>query len=88
MLDAKAISEAIRKRKKNLLKPDLDSAGQESLDPSAADDIVQNARVSGILGDPDHAPASPAQMGENESSQDEAKRKAISARIASYFKGL
>lgn len=88
MLDGKSLSAAIRAKKKNLLKPDMDSAGQEALDPNTIDEIKQNMRVSDILGEPDHAPASPSQMGEDESSQDEGKRKKISARIASYFKGL
>jgi hypothetical protein len=88
MLDGKSLSAAIRAKKKNLLKPDMDSAGQEGLDPTTVDEIKQNMRVSETLGQPDHAPASPSEMGEDESSQDESKRKKVSARIASYFKGL
>lgn len=93
MLDAKALSEAIRKRKKNLLRQDLDSAGQIALDPNALDDIRQNERVSEIMEDAgtegkDHEPATPVEMGEHESSQDVKKLKKVSARILGYFKGL
>ena len=88
MLDGKELSKAIRLKKKNLLRPDLDSAGQSGLQPTTADEIDQNERISHTLNAPDHAPASPEAMGEHESSQDESKRKKISARIASYFHGL
>jgi len=88
MIDAKGMSAAIRKKRKNLLKPDMDYAGQEALDPCATDEIEQNDRVSETLGAPDHEKPSDAAMGEDTSSQDEAKRKKISARIGSYFKEL
>ena len=88
MINAKALSKAIRDKKKNLLRPDMDYAGQEALDPTAADDIEQNERVSETLGMPDHEKPSDAAMGEGSSSQDEAARKKISKRIASYFDGL
>lgn len=88
MMDAKAISKAIRMKRKNLLKPDMDYAGQEALDPCATDEIEQNARVSATLDAPDHENPSMAEMGEDSSSQDEMKRKKISARIGSYFKSL
>lgn len=88
MLDSKAISKAIRMKRKNLLRPDMDYAGQEALDPCATDEIEQNARISATLGAPDHEPASAEEMGDGSSSQDEAKRKKISARIGAYFKSL
>lgn len=88
MMDAKAISKAIRMKRKNLLKPDMDYAGQEALDPCATDEIKQNAEISATLDAPDHEKPSDEAMGEGSSSQDESKRKKISARIASYFGGL
>jgi len=87
-MDSKEISKAIRMRKKSLLRPDMDYAGQEALDPNALDDIVQNERVSKILDSPDHPKPSEEMMGEGESTQSLKDRKKISARIASYFKTL
>ncbi len=88
MLDGKLLSAAIRKRKKNLLRPDWDVAGQEALDPTAVEDLKQNARVSEILDNPDHEPATEAEMGENESSQDKMALKRAMARIATYIDSL
>jgi hypothetical protein len=93
MLDAKALSKAIRMKKKNLLKPEMDYAGQEALDPDTADEIKQNLRIgqtmeeSGVEGY-DHEPPSAAAMGEDDDSQDLATRKKISARINKYFESL
>lgn len=93
MLNAKAMSAAIRMKKKNLLRPDLDSAGQTALDPDTADEIKQNLRVSETMEDAgvegmDHEPASPEEMGEHESSQDVMALKKSVARIAKYFETL
>lgn len=89
MIDGGQLSAQIRKRKKNpTYRADLDDAGQDSVDPNAAWDAKQDAEVNETLGDPDHEPASPKAMGEDESSQSTAKRKAISARINSYFDTL
>lgn len=88
MLDGKSLSKMIREKKKNSLRPDMDDAGQEAVDPNAAWDDKQASEVNDVLGDPDHAPASASMMGENESSQDEASRKKISARIAKYMESL
>jgi hypothetical protein len=79
------ISKQIRMKKKGKLRPDMDDAGQEAVDPNAAWDAKQNAEVNAVLGDPDHEPASASMMGEGESSQDEGVRKRISARINKYF---
>lgn len=88
MLDGKLLSEAIRKKKKNLLRPDWDVAGQEALDPTMVEDLKQNARVSEILDAPDHEPASEMEMGEGESSQDKMSLKRAMARIAAYIDSL
>ena len=93
MMDAKMLSKAIRDKKKNLLKPDMDYAGQDALDPNAALDIQKNAEVSQAIEDAgqegmDHEPASPREMGEDESSQDEAQLKRSMARIARYMESL
>lgn len=93
MVNAKELSKAIRLKKKNLLKPDLDDAGQEAEQPTTVDEIEQNLRVGQTMEDAgvegyDHAPASAEEMGENESSQDVAKLKKISARIARYLDSL
>jgi len=88
MIDGKGLSAAIRKSKKDKLRPDMDSAGQEGVDPNVALDDQKNQEVSDVLGDPDHAPASAAAMGENESSQDTSSLKKLSARIAKYLESL
>ena len=93
MLNAKALSAAIRAKKKNLLKPDLDSAGQTAMDPDSVDEIKQNLRVSHTLEEAgveghDHEPASEHEMGEQDDTQDVKDLKKISARIAKYFEHL
>ena len=93
MFDAKGLSKAIRDKKKNKLKPDMDYAGQEAIDPDTADEIEQNLRIShtmeeaGVEG-ADHAPISGKAMGEDDDSQDTPTRKKISARIAKYMDSL
>jgi hypothetical protein len=88
MMDPKGLSAAIRKRKMNKLKPDWDVAGQEAVDPNVAWDEKMGAEVNDVLDDPDHEPASDAEMGENESSQDLGQLKKSVARIAKYFESL
>lgn len=88
MFDSKALSAAIRKRKKDSLRPDWDVAGQEAVDPNVAWDEKQNTEVNEALHDPDHEPASDAQMGEHEPSQDVAFLKKAVARMAKYFESL
>lgn len=87
-MDGKGLSAAIRKRKMDKLKPDMDYAGQDAVDPNVAWDEKQNTEVNEALDDPDHEPASKAEMGENESSQDTAELKKSVARIAKYFESL
>ena len=84
-LDGKALSAAIRKKKMGKLKPDMDYAGQDAVDPNVAWDEKQNVEVNEALGDPDHEPASAPEMGEHESSQDKAQLKKAMARINKYF---
>lgn len=79
------LSKQIRMKKKASLRPDMDYAGQDAVDPNAAWDAQQNAEVNKTLGDEDHAPASASEMGENESSQDKSQLKKALARINSYF---
>jgi hypothetical protein len=93
MIDAAALSAAIRKKKKNLLKPDMDYAGQEALNPTTTDEVEQNLRVGQALEEAgtegyDHPHVSDEEMGEDENSQDIKVLKRISARIASYFDSL
>lgn len=88
MFDGKMLSKQIREKKKSSLRPDMDSAGQEAVDPNAAWDAKQNSEVNEILDNPDHDPASPAQMGENESSQSKEQLKKAMARIAKYIDSL
>ncbi len=87
-MDGKALSKALREKKKNRLRPDWDVAGQEAVDPNEAWDEKQAMEVNDALGDPDHAPASPAEMGENESSQDKRQLKKAMARINKYFDAM
>jgi hypothetical protein len=93
MFNPKGMSAAIRMKKKALLKPDMDYAGQEALQPTTADEIKQNLEVSHALEDAgvegmDHEPASPEEMGEGDNTQDVKDLKKISARIAKYFESL
>jgi hypothetical protein len=86
--DAKSISKMIRDKKKNKLRPDLDEAGQEGVDPNAAWDAKLASEVNDTLDMPDHEPASEAEMGENESSQDKTQLKKAMARLNKYFESL
>lgn len=88
MLDGKELSKLIRARKKDKLRPDMDDAGQEAVDPNAAFDAHQGAMVNTILKNPDHEPASDAEMGENESSQEIPELKKSVARIEKYMKSM
>lgn len=88
MLDGKSLSKMIRMRKKDSLRADMDSAGQEGVDPNVAWDEKQDSDVNEILGEPDHEPASDSEMGDNESSQDVAQLKKSMARIAKYIDSL
>ena len=83
-----SLSAAIRKRKKDHLKPDMDYAGQDAVDPNVAWDEKQNTEVNDALDDPDHEPASAAEMGENESSQDRGQLKKSVSRVRKYFESL
>lgn len=88
MFDAKGLSKAIRDKKKNVLRQDMDYAGQDAIDPNEALDIQKNLEVSDALDEPDHEPASDKEMGEDESSQDKAWLKKSVARIAKYLESL
>ncbi len=66
----------------------MDDAGQDAVDPNAAWDAKQAAEVNDTLDNPDHEPATDAEMGENESSQDKAYLKKAVARIAKYIESL
>lgn len=89
MFDDMEISRQIRKRKKqegqSNLRADMDYAGQNAVDPNTAWDEKMASDVNETLGDPDHEPASPREMGEDESSQDRAELKSSVARIRRYF---
>ena len=88
MIDGKSLSAAIRKRKKDDLRPDMDYAGQTAVDPNTYEDEKQATRINDDLGDPDHEPASDAEMGEHDDSQDLAFLKKAVARIGKYFESL
>ena len=83
------LSAMIRKKKKQQggadLRQDMDYAGQDAVDPNVAWDDKMASEVNEALDDPDHEPASDAEMGENESSQDKASLKASVNRIRRYF---
>lgn len=83
------LSAMIRKKKKQQgqanLRPDMDYAGQNAVDPNEAWDDKMAMEVNETLGEPDHEPASDAEMGENESSQDKMELKKSVARIRRYF---
>lgn len=88
MLDPKGLSKMIRDKKKNVLRQDMDYAGQDAIDPNEALDLKTAAEINDTLGEQDHEPASASEMGENESSQEKKALKASSTRIAKYMKGL
>ena len=88
MMDPKGLSKAIRDKKKKSLRPDLDDAGQEGMDPNEALDLKQNQEISDVLDEQDHEPASDKEMGEDESSQEVEQLKKSSARIAKYLQSL
>lgn len=89
MFDDMELSRSIRKKKKEegqaRLRPDMDYAGQDAVDPNEAWDTKMGDEVNETLGDPDHEPASPREMGEDESSQDTHELKQSVARIRRYF---
>jgi hypothetical protein len=87
-MDNKSLSKMIRDKKKGSLRQDMDYAGQDAVDPNEAWDSKQASEVNDVLKDPDHEPASPSMMGENESSQDLESRKKISARIKKYMDAM
>lgn len=88
MFDMKSLSAAIRAKKKGALRPDLDDAGQEGVDPVEAWDAKKAHEVNEAMDEPDHEPASKEEMGEHESSQDIAQLKKSVARIHKYFESL
>lgn len=89
MFDGASLSKAIRDKKKKGMhadyRQDMDYAGQDAVDPNVAWDEKQNLEVNEALDEKDHEPASAAEMGENESSQEKAALKKVQARINSYF---
>lgn len=89
MFDDMELSRAIRKKKKMEgsanLRQDMDYAGQDAVDPNVAWDAKMGEDVNETLGDPDHEPASDAEMGENDSSQDKMDLKKSVSRIRRYF---
>lgn len=88
MMDGKALSAMIRKKKQGKLKPDMDYAGQDAVDPNVAWDEKMGSEVNEALDEPDHEPASEHEMGEEESSQDLPSLKKSVARISKYFESL
>jgi len=88
MSEMKSLSKMIRMNKKGTLRPDMDDAGQEAVDPVAAWDAKQAEEVNDVLGDPDHEPASASEMGEGESTQKLSDRKKVSARIKKYLENM
>jgi len=88
MFEAKALSAAIRKRKRESLRPDMDYAGQEAVDPNVAFEEKQDVEVNQALGEPDHESPTDTEMGEDESSQDVEQLKKSIVRIKKYFDAL
>jgi hypothetical protein len=88
MIDGKALSAIIRKKKMGALRQDMDWAGQEAVDPNVAWDAKQAAEVDDALDEPEIQSASPEEMGEHDSSQDVARLKVALARINKYFDSL
>lgn len=87
-MDGKTLSKMIRDKKKDSLRPDMDSAGQEAVDPNVAWDAKMASEVNETTKEPDHEPATASEMGENESSQSTEQLKRSSARIQRYIDSL
>lgn len=91
-MNGKSLADYIRMKKKQegqaRLRPDLDDAGQESVDPNEAWDDKMAHEVNEATGDEDHMPASDEEMGENESSQDIGQLKKAMAKINAYMDKL
>ncbi len=91
-MDGKMLSKMIREKKKrgehSDYRPDMDYAGQEAVDPNEAWDDKQAMEVNEAMGEPDHEPASEAEMGENESSQDKEMLRKTMERINKYFDSM
>ena len=85
MFAAKELSKQIREKKKSSLRQDMDYAGQDAVDPNAAWDADQGAKVNHTLEEPDHEPASAEEMGENDSSQEKKSLKRAMGIINKYF---
>jgi hypothetical protein len=85
MFDGKELSKLIRMRKKGSLRPDMDSAGQEAVDPQTAYLAEKEDEMDSALGEKPQTSASDSEMGEGDSSQTEASLKKIMARISSYL---
>lgn len=83
-----SLSKMIRDKKKNTLRPDMDDAGQEGVDPNTAWDVHQAEEVNSTLDAPDHEPASDSEMGENDSSQDKSSLKRAHSIVKKYFDRL
>jgi hypothetical protein len=88
MIDGKSLSAMIRGKKKGALRPDMDYAGQDAVDPNEAWDMKQAHEVNEALEMPDHEPASAEEMGSGESSQDVHSLKRQMHRIEGYLKQL
>jgi hypothetical protein len=88
MIDGKSLSEMIRKKKKNQLRPDMDYAGQDAVDPNEAWDAKQAMEVNDAMGEEDPPEVTAEQMGENESSQDKAQLRKALGRLNKYFNEL
>lgn len=88
IVDAKAVSKAIRMKKKGSLRPDMDYAGQEAVDPNEAWDAKMATEVNEAMDEPNHEPATPEEMGENDPSNDLPQLKRAVARIHKYFESL
>lgn len=88
MDDAKSLSAMIRKKKKGSLRPDMDSAGQEGVDPVVALDTEKASQVNDAMMEPDHEPASPSEMGEGESSQSIKSLKRAMRVISQYLDSM
>jgi len=91
-MDGKSLANYIRNKKKQQgqarMRQDMDSAGQDGVDPNEAWDSKMDHEVNETLGDPDHEPASDKEMGEDESSQEKSALKKAMMRINAYMDEL
>jgi hypothetical protein len=88
MEDASNLSKLIRAKKNKALRPDLDDAGQEGVQPTDAFEAMQADEVNKVLGEPEIESASKEERDGDTDSQDPEQLKRAMSRIQKYINSL